>query len=82
MTPQEFDRRMEFLMQSIESHDRQIAELVDNGTRLDGRISALGDKIDKLVEVTNQDANAIRTLAHIAELHQNRLDRIEGNRTE
>jgi len=46
--------------------------------RLSAQIADLGHKIDRLVEVTNQDANAIRTLAPIAELHQNRLDRIEG----
>ena len=89
MTPQEFDRRMEFLMQSIESHDRQIAEVVENGGRLDARIAAQSaliaaqrENIDKLVEVTNEDANAIRTLARIAELHQKRLDRIKGIRSE
>lgn len=69
-------------MQSIESHDRQIAELVENGARLDARIAAQSENIEKLVTVTNEDANAIRTLAHIAELHQKRIDRIEGIRDE
>ena len=78
MTPERFERRMDFLLQSIESHDRQIAELVDNGARLDARIAAQSENIDKLVQVTNEDANAIRTLARIADLHQKRLDRIEG----
>lgn len=78
MTPEEQPRRVEFLMQAIESHDRQIAELVENGARLDARIAAQSANIDKLVEVTNQDATAIRTLARIAELHQKRLDRIDG----
>jgi hypothetical protein len=72
------DEWMEFLRHSIESHDRQIAELVENGARLDARIAAQSANIDKLVQVTNQDANAIRTLAAIAERHQERLDRIEG----
>jgi hypothetical protein len=46
------DERIEFLMQSIESHDRQIGELTD--------------AITKLVAVTNEDAIAIRTLARVA----------------
>jgi hypothetical protein len=50
------DQRIEFVMQSIESHDRQIGELTD--------------AIAKLVAVTNEDATAIRTLARIAESHE------------
>lgn len=69
MTPEHFEQRMQFLLHSIESHDRQIAELVENGARLDARIAAQSANIDKLVEVTNQDASAIRTLAAIAERH-------------
>lgn len=69
MTPEEHEHRMQFLLLSIESHDRQIAELVENGARLDARIAAQSANIDKLVEVTNQDATAIRTLARIADLH-------------
>lgn len=79
MTPEHFEQRMEFLLHSIESHDRQIAELVENGARLDARIAAQSANIDKLVEVTNQDAQAIRTLAAIAERHEERLDGIEGS---
>ena len=61
MTP---DERIEFLIQSIESHDRQIGELTANMARL--------------VEVTNQDAIAIRTLARIAEAHEHRLNDLES----
>jgi Tfp pilus assembly protein PilN len=76
MTPEQW---IEFLRHSIESHDRQIAELVENGARLDARIAAQSANIDKLVEVTNKDADAIRRLAAIAERHEQRLDRIEGD---
>ena len=50
------DERIAFLVQSSESHDRQIGELTD--------------AITKLVAVTNEDATAIRTLARIAEAHE------------
>lgn len=62
MTP---DERIEFLIRSIESHDRQIGDLTAN--------------VARLVEVTNQDATAIRTLARIAEVHEHRLSGLEGN---
>jgi len=44
------DQRVEFLMQSIESHDRQIGELT-------GQIGELKDSIATLVRVTNEDAH-------------------------
>lgn len=53
------DERIGFLVPSIESHDRQIGELTDAVTRL--------------VAVSNEDANAIHTLARIAEAHENRI---------
>lgn len=69
---------MEFMQQSIASHDRQIAELVEHGSRLDAQIAAQTANIDKLVEVTNRDAEAIRALARIAERHEERLDAHKG----
>ena len=47
------DERIVYLLQSIESHDRQIGDLTD--------------AVMKLVAVSNQDATAIRTLAGIAD---------------
>jgi hypothetical protein len=35
-------------------------------------------KLSKLIDVTNQDADAIRRLARVAEPHQERLDGLEG----
>jgi hypothetical protein len=60
------DERIEYLVQSIESHDRQIGELTD--------------AVTKLVAVTNQDATAIRTLARIADAHEKRISQLEENR--
>ena len=59
---------IEFLMQSIESHDRQIGDITD--------------AINKLVAVINQDATAIRTLARIADAHEQRIQDIEGRSQE
>jgi ABC-type protease/lipase transport system fused ATPase/permease subunit len=57
------DERIEYLTQSIESHDRQIGEITE--------------AIAKLVIVTNQDATAIRTLARIADVHEKRIADLE-----
>ena len=53
------DERIEFLMQSIESHDRQIGELAGRMDELAERmdkttanIDALGTRVDKLAETT------------------------------
>lgn len=61
-----YEEWMEFMRQSIESHNRQIGELTD--------------AVRKFVDVTNQDAEAIRRLACIAERHKDRLDDPEGGR--
>ena len=65
------DERIEFLHQSIESHDRQIGENTQH-------IAELKESIAALVNVTNQDATAIRTLARLADVHEHRLSNLEG----
>jgi ABC-type transporter Mla subunit MlaD len=69
------EARIEFLMQSIESHDRQIGELVERmdkttanidalGGRVDalgGRVDALGEKVDRLVETTQLNFDRLTT---------------------
>jgi ABC-type transporter Mla subunit MlaD len=69
------DERIEFLMQSIESHDRQIGELVERmdkttanidalGTRVDAlgtKVDALGAKVDKLVDITQLNFDRLTT---------------------
>ena len=64
---------VEFLRESIASHDRQIGELTD-------RIAAQTANIDKLVVMSNRDGVDIASLARIAESHDKRLDRLEGGR--
>ena len=85
MTPEE-RHDTEFLRQSIASHDRKIGELTDRLATVSeliaanhGQIAANTANIAKLVEVTNQDAIAIRQLAAVAERDQERLDHIEGS---
>jgi len=72
------EERIESLMQSIESHDRQIGENTGHIANVSCQIGELKDSIGKLVDVTNEDATAIRTLARIAEAHHARISQIEN----
>jgi hypothetical protein len=72
---------MEFIRQSIASHDRQIGELWEWLEKESQEIAALRNlmaqqtaNVNKLVEVSNQDAISIRQLAAIAQRHEERLD--------
>lgn len=71
----DFEQRAEFILQSIESHDRQLGELTD-------RMSTLTANVEKLVVMSNRDAIDIAALARIAEAHQRRLERLEEDRPE
>jgi chromosome segregation ATPase len=71
------DERIEFLVQSSESHDRQIGELTGQVGELTGHVRELTKAINKLVAVSNEDATAIRTLARIADAHEQRISRLE-----
>jgi len=73
-----FEERMEFVLRSIESHDRQIGELFDGLAQQKVSIDALTRNIDTLVRVSNRDAVDILRLANIADNHEKRIDRIEG----
>jgi hypothetical protein len=65
------EERVEFLMQSTESHDRQLGELT-------AKLDQISDAVAALVKVTNDDATAIRTLARIAAAHESRISAIDG----
>jgi hypothetical protein len=74
------DERIEFLMQSIESHDRQIGELTGQIGELKDQVAVLTKAVNKMVNVSNQDATAIRTLARIADAHEKRISQLEEGR--
>jgi hypothetical protein len=72
------DERIEYLLQSIESHDRQIGELTDKMGGLTEKVDKIADAAAALVRVTNEDATAIRTLARIAQAHEQRISDLDG----
>jgi|GEM_PF-2882514 len=85
------DERLEFLMQSIESHDRQIGELTENGAKLDTRLDALASRMDTLAknvdvfrEITQLNFDRLTQAmmgltGHVAD-HGRRIGRLEGGR--
>ena len=60
------EERIEFLMQSTESHDRQIGDLTDKVANMAAEWNARFNKLLSLVEI---DAENIRSLARTAEAH-------------
>jgi hypothetical protein len=75
------DERIEFLMQSIESHDRQIGELVERMDRTTANIDSLGVKVDKMAEITQLNFDRLTTAMlalneHVAD-HQRRIENLE-----
>ena len=72
------EERIEDLMQSIESRDRQLGELTDKMTKTHEDIQGLTESVHKLVKVTNDDADSIKGLARIAAAHDKRISHLEG----
>ena len=55
-----------------------LAELFESIQRHDDQIAANSRQISELLTVTKQDAEAIRALVRIAEIHERRISGLEG----
>jgi uncharacterized protein YoxC len=80
------EERFEFLTQSIESHDRQIGEITDKMAdltvkqdQLTSKVDGLSGLMDKLLNSMHALTVTVSTLADVANNHERRLTRIEGN---
>jgi len=71
MTLEQLQERHEALTQSVEL-------LRDRTSDIYTAIDRLGEKVDKIAEETKRDAENIRALARIAEIHERRLTDLEG----
>ena len=65
------EERVQFLMQSTESHDRQLGELTD-------KMAVLTDKFDALGGMMAQLLGAMKTLADTVTDHERRITGLEG----
>ena len=79
------DKRIEFLMQSTESHDRQIGELTEKVDRisltvdrLSATIETLSGTMGQLLASVTTLAGTVGVLADVANNHERRISRIEG----
>jgi hypothetical protein len=72
------EERIEFLMQSIESHDRQIGELTDQIKANDSQIGELRAMTGQVLTSVATLASTVGTLADVANNHERRITRIEG----
>lgn len=57
---------------NIQDMERAIEFLTQNAAKHDAQL-------DKLIIVTNTDADNIRALARVAEIHETRIARLEGD---
>lgn len=75
------EERVEFLIQSIESHDRQIGELVEKIDKTTGNIDALGMRVDRLAETTQLNfdrlTKAMLGLTEHVTDHRRRIENLE-----
>jgi chromosome segregation ATPase len=72
------EERIQFLMQSIESHDRQIGELTDQIKANDNQIGELRAMTGQVLTSVATLASTVGTLADVANNHERRITRIEG----
>jgi hypothetical protein len=77
-----FEEKVEFLMQSIASHDRQLGELTDSVRANDRHIEAMGEHVKRLAEVTQVNfdrlTRAMTGLTDIVADHERRIGKIEN----
>lgn len=64
--------RIEFLLQSNESHNHQISKLTEKMTTLTDQMNGRNNSMEKLIGVVGK-------LASISEAHERRIDNLEGN---
>lgn len=81
------DERIEFLVQSVESHDRQIGELTEQVAKLGDKVDKIGDSVDRLavrfdgLTVLMADLlGAVKVIAEGVGNHEQRLTKLEGVR--
>jgi prefoldin subunit 5 len=75
-----FDERLEFLFKSTESLHATAQETTEQIGELARTVDRLAEKIDKHSEQLAIDAENIRALARIADMHERRLTDLEGGK--
>jgi chromosome segregation ATPase len=76
------DERIEFLMQSIESHDRQIGELTGSASKAESRLDTLTARIDTLTTRIDTLTINVDSFREITQLNFDRLTKAMMGLTE
>lgn len=61
--------------------DERIERLTERHEALTLNVELMGHRINEVINAINKDAENIRGLARIAELHEHRLTDLEGGRS-
>ncbi|HKD08981.1 MAG TPA: hypothetical protein VKB79_23965 [Bryobacteraceae bacterium] len=76
-----FEERMEYLRQSIESHDRQIGELTDQMGAWGKRAEAFDERLNRFAELTQLNfdrlTKAMTGLTNLVANHERRIGKLE-----
>ena len=72
------DERLEYILTLQQSHDEHISKIIEQSA-LNSAANALNSAaIKTLTERTIQAMDAVSRLAHIADIHDQRIDDLEG----
>ena len=72
------DERLEYILTLQQSHDEHISKIIEQSA-LNSAATALNTAaIKTLTERTIQAMDAVSRLAHIADIHDQRIDDLEG----
>ena len=61
--------------------DERIEKLTERHEAMAQSVELMGHNIDNLISAINKDADNIRALTRIAEIHEHRIGRMEDGRT-
>ena len=72
------DERLEYILTLQQSHDEHISKIIEQSALNSAAIALNSAAIKTLTERTIQAMDAVSRLAHIADIHDQRIDDLEG----
>lgn len=72
------DERLEYILTLQQSHDEHISKIIEQSALNSAAIALNTAAIKTLTERTIQAMDAVSRLAHIADIHDQRIDDLEG----
>ena len=72
------DERLEYILTLQQSHDEHISKIIEQSALNSAAIALNSAAIKTLTKRTIQAMDAVSRLAHIADIHDQRIDDLEG----